>query len=75
MTNERWHAVNEDIKARLTPEEIAQGWHFCVEFDGLLVGPGSQERQFCGHLCPLVPESEKPAEPPGPVADQQPDLW
>lgn len=23
----------------LTPEEIAEGWHFCPEWDGTLIGP------------------------------------
>ena len=33
----------------LTPAEIAEGWHFCVEWDGLLVGPGMLEINCC--LC------------------------
>ncbi len=36
----------------LTEAEIAEGWHFCHEFDGLLVGPGSCELQFCHCLDP-----------------------
>jgi hypothetical protein len=24
----------------LSAEEIAEGWHWCFEFDGMLVGPG-----------------------------------
>ena len=26
-----------------TPQEVAEGWHFCPEWDGLLVGPGMIE--------------------------------
>ena len=39
MTNERFNELmrNEDLS--LTPEEIAQDWHFCYEFDGLLRKP------------------------------------
>ena len=32
---------------RLTQEEIAEGWHWCYEFDGLLVGPGMREMESC----------------------------
>lgn len=33
--------------SRLTKKEITKGWHWCVEFDGLLVGPEMGELQFC----------------------------
>lgn len=32
---------------RLTQEEIATGWHWCREFDSLLVGPGMGEQKYC----------------------------
>lgn len=47
MTDERYAAVMADYSAKLTPAEIAEGWHFCVEFDGLLVGPGMGELRVC----------------------------
>lgn len=31
----------------LTDAEIEEGWHFCGEFDGLLVGPHMHELNFC----------------------------
>lgn len=31
----------------LTHEEVAAGFHFCSEWDGLLVGPGSPELESC----------------------------
>ena len=31
----------------LTDEEISQGWHFCPDFDSLLIGPGEPEFDFC----------------------------
>lgn len=34
---------------KLTAEEIAQGWHFCPEWDYMLVGPGMPEADCC--LC------------------------
>lgn len=51
MTDERWKHLMNDDKARLTPEERAEGWHFCHEFDGLLVGPGMRETEFCSDTC------------------------
>ena len=35
-------------KGELTLAEVAQGWHFCDEWDGLLVGPGMAEMECCG---------------------------
>ena len=52
MTPTRYYeleAGNDTDGPHLTPEEKAAGWHFCCEFDGLLVGPGMCEQQFC--LC------------------------
>lgn len=40
MTPERYRAVMADYDAQLTPDETAAGWHFCPEWDGLLIGPG-----------------------------------
>lgn len=36
MTTERWKYLWNNQDATLTPEEIAQGWHFCNSMDGLL---------------------------------------
>jgi hypothetical protein len=34
--------------APLSPKEIEEGWHFCVEWDGLLIGPGMEaEMESC----------------------------
>lgn len=46
MIAERWRAIQRD-DLELTPEEIAEGWHFCHEYDGLLVGPGMSELDCC----------------------------
>ena len=37
----------------LTEREIADGWHFCPEWDGLLIGPGMDEWDDCP--CGLLP--------------------
>lgn len=47
MTNQRWKELNDAADPRLTADEVIEGWHFCLEFDGLLVGPGSSELKFC----------------------------
>lgn len=39
MTNQRYSLLMNHDYINLTPEEIAQGWHFCYEFDGLLRQP------------------------------------
>ncbi len=31
----------------LTPEEMADGWHFCCEWDGLLIHPSWREARVC----------------------------
>jgi hypothetical protein len=33
--------------AELSEKEIKEGWHFCPEFDGLLIGPDMDELQVC----------------------------
>jgi len=35
----------------LTEAEKAEGWHFCLEWDGMLCHPDSPEAEVCG--CPL----------------------
>jgi len=47
MTDERYNALMRSDVLPLTEAEIADGWHFCWEFDGLLIGPGWIELEFC----------------------------
>lgn len=35
MTKKRYMQLNGPKDYNLTDEEIKQGWHFCLEFDGL----------------------------------------
>lgn len=52
MTNQRFSELMNDDSKALTPEEIAEGWHFCSEFDGLLVNSNEPEDgQFCHANC------------------------
>ena len=50
MTKARWEKLMDDDNAQLTTDEIAEGWHFCREFDGLLV-QGDPKERFCGQSC------------------------
>jgi len=55
MTEERYKALvdsncfGEDRpeQLRLTDTEIAEGWHWCPDWDYLLVGPGCAEKDCC----------------------------
>lgn len=47
MDCNRWYDLSASDDLPLTPEEIKVGWHFCADWDGLLVGPGMIELEFC----------------------------
>lgn len=53
MTNARYSALMSDDSLSLTPDEIEEGWHFCADWDSLLVGPGMVELLHC--QCTLIP--------------------
>lgn len=36
-----------DETVKLTAEEQEDGWHFCTEWDDLLVGPTMMEANYC----------------------------
>lgn len=46
MTTKRYAQLMKDGTG-LTQEELKAGWHFCVEWDGLLIGPGMPEMECC----------------------------
>lgn len=52
MTQERFAELNDmsvptDELPKMTPEEVAAGYHYCFEWDGLLVGPEMEEALPC----------------------------
>ena len=48
MSNERYdELMKSDSELKLTQEEINKGYHFCVEWDGLLIGHEMMEFDFC----------------------------
>ena len=59
MTDDRWQEVEFGL-SKLTPEEIESGWHFCPEWDYLLIGPGMGEKCDCNSL--KVNEKRKPTD-------------
>lgn len=40
--------------AGLTEQEWEQGYHWCYEWDGMLVGPGQDEALFCSCQHPAI---------------------
>lgn len=54
----RWKELMDDESKNLTTEEQDKGWHFCHEFDGLLVGPTEDPEWEC---CTCFSEEEKAA--------------
>jgi len=54
MSSERWEALMRfEDGVDLSMEERSLGWHFCTEWDGLLIGPGMDECKYC--LCERKP--------------------
>lgn len=49
MSPKRYRQL-ERTGSRLTNSELLKGWHWCYEFDGLLVGPGMTELNCCNCL-------------------------
>ena len=55
MTNDRWcELMFCNFILSLTRSELAEGWHWCPEMDGLLIGPDCWEWQdgaccYCGN--------------------------
>jgi len=53
MTSERFSELMGTPDCELTAAELAKGWHWCGDFDGLLVGPSMSEMDCC--TCPGIP--------------------
>ena len=55
MSDEKYTELHDNQNSSLTKEEIDLGWHWCNEFDGMLVGPGMPEfEEICkqsGCIC------------------------
>jgi|APGre2960657373_1045057.scaffolds.fasta_scaffold44882_3 hypothetical protein len=58
MSLSRWKELMDNESKQLTPEEKEKGWHFCYEFDGLLVGPADPKNEEW-NCCTCFSEEEK----------------
>jgi len=51
MSEERWNYLmqpfNGDESVMLTAQELADGWHWCDEWDGLLIHVDDREFEHC----------------------------
>lgn len=47
MTRERYRQLMGDQSLKLTPEELAEGWHFCPDWDFLLIHESDGEAEGC----------------------------
>jgi hypothetical protein len=51
MSEERWNYLMQpfdgDENVMLTPQELANGWHWCDEWDGLLIHADDREFEHC----------------------------
>ena len=47
MPRARWETLMKSDDENLTQEEFEHGWHWCPDWDGLLVGPGMGELMGC----------------------------
>ena len=50
MDIKRRFALEHNPEAKLTQAELAEGYHFCPEWDGMLIGHKDAETQAC--TCP-----------------------
>jgi hypothetical protein len=62
MTDDRYQDLME-TDGTLSAEEMAEGWHWCHEFDGMLVGPGQWGLEEC--TCLEVEGCESSRSPSG----------
>lgn len=55
MTKERYNKLMDDLNLSISKEEWDEGWHFCSDWDFLLVGPDTPlEKESC--TCVFEPE-------------------
>lgn len=47
MTPERYHELLINPQMKLIPSEIDAGWHFCYDWDGMLIHKTWPEYEMC----------------------------
>ena len=55
MSDTRWRELMRE-ETELTDDEIEEGWHFCWDWDGLLIHPDMPESQSCN--CVARPDDD-----------------
>ncbi len=55
MTDERYRELMDSDDIFLTADERREGWHYCLDWDLLLVGPDMPEKEVC--MCKGVPNA------------------
>lgn len=61
MNRERYIEL-DNSGTGLTEEEYNQGWHWCGEWDDMLVGPGTIEATVCSCNHPKIEEWKQSEE-------------
>jgi len=66
MNNDRYFKC-EFGNEPLTREEINQGWHWCENWNDMLVGPGMKEMEccYCNLYCEVIMSEENAIEKKG----------
>ena len=63
MSQERWNYLMQpfdgDESVMLTAQELADGWHWCDEWDGLLIHADDREFEHC--KCDFMKKFRTPA--------------
>lgn len=54
MNPGRFNFLMSYENAQLTKEEVAEGWHFCFDWDGLLIHKDDPEAGACTCFPPTV---------------------
>lgn len=47
VNEERYRELSHNLDLHLTMEEINDGWHFCMDWDGLLIHEDDPEAECC----------------------------
>ncbi|MCK5613692.1 hypothetical protein KAR91_68140 [Candidatus Pacearchaeota archaeon] len=57
MDRQRYIDLDREL-VKLTKDERKAGWHFCYDWDEMLIGPGTPEAAAC--LCGVIKKSDIP---------------
>jgi hypothetical protein len=47
MTRQRYVELVRNFELKLTEEEMQEGWHFCCDWDGMLIQKGRADGEEC----------------------------